>query len=981
MRKIRNNKFLIACFLFLSIYCGAQEISVALPDVIPASPEAAALAKYINYPVDYSTGLTKIEIPLYEIKTGSLTLPISLSYHASGIKVNENPGWIGLGWTLNAEPGISRSIKGNPDEKSQIGYTANGSHILSNLDYLIKLADGDKDEEPDEFYYRLLDKSGGFMFKKKVETNDPATIVTHPYEPIHVSFSPANRAKIEITDEAGVYYRFGTTLNNTVHVEYSGTLTDPGEVTGWKATEIISPDKCDTIHFSYRSSVENIYNNVDMITVEDRPSGYCTPSDITGCSGTTFPIIVYKTAASRDPGLWRLNAANQLDSVVCDHFHPQYFSKVTRINGKKLYQITFRGGKVLFSIEETNSMEPETNLKSIEVFDKQDNLIREIAFERSYFDVFVPNGMATAVNRRSRLDAVHIKDRSRDTVETYRFGYYSDGIPDPEVCKDFDHWGYYNFDQSRGENLYNKTAVPLCNVEATKDGYPVTFQIGRAHKEPNEYTMQCGILNRIEYPTGGTTHFFYEMNRYRDNNNQLKYCGGLRIASIRDHDPVTGQNLFRRFEYGAGIPRWNITESDYCYEQKNYYKSAGCETRYRTYHSSTLTDLFYSNGVPVVYAQVTEYSSGPSGTLGKTVYTYDQSAATLYPLERVGQTNIILNSRAGWMLGKLAKKEMLNSAGDTVSRTTYGYKKYKEQNIQAGLAYRHKNILSGGDNRYDENIEHITYRISTGAERVISENTTEILGGNKLNTLKTYLFDNSSDLLFPYRMLTIGSEGEEIVYDYKYPHDLTFTGGAETARNRLIQDRRINTLMRTSRSTGNENITTSVIYGMFGGSARPESVMTNTGDNHETETRIRYYSYDRYGNPTCVSLEGGPVIVYIWGYKGQYPVAKIESHTAAGDYYTVVAGLIGAVRMSLLDNYPGDDQVREIFNDLRNREHAHIKDAMITSYTYRPLTGITSETDPSGRIVYYEYDDFGRLVRMKDENNHILKELRYHYAQ
>jgi hypothetical protein len=61
-----------------------------LPAVVAASPEASALAKYINYPVDYSSGLVNISIPLYEIKAGDITLPIGLSYHASGIKVNEN---------------------------------------------------------------------------------------------------------------------------------------------------------------------------------------------------------------------------------------------------------------------------------------------------------------------------------------------------------------------------------------------------------------------------------------------------------------------------------------------------------------------------------------------------------------------------------------------------------------------------------------------------------------------------------------------------------------------------------------------------------------------------------------------------------------------------------------------------------------------------------------------------------------------------
>ncbi len=56
-------------------------------NLFPPSPTAAALAKYGDIPVGYHTGTPNISIPLYEVKSKELSLPISLSYHASGIKV------------------------------------------------------------------------------------------------------------------------------------------------------------------------------------------------------------------------------------------------------------------------------------------------------------------------------------------------------------------------------------------------------------------------------------------------------------------------------------------------------------------------------------------------------------------------------------------------------------------------------------------------------------------------------------------------------------------------------------------------------------------------------------------------------------------------------------------------------------------------------------------------------------------------------
>lgn len=54
--------------------------------------------------------------------------------------------------------------------------------------------------------------------------------------------------------------------------------------------------------------------------------------------------------------------------------------------------------------------------------------------------------------------------------------------------------------------------------------------------------------------------------------------------------------------------------------------------------------------------------------------------------------------------------------------------------------------------------------------------------------------------------------------------------------------------------------------------------------------------------------------------------------------------------------------------------------AQMSSYTYDPLVGMTSQTDPSGRTTTYEYDAVGRLVRTRDEQGRILAQQKYHYA-
>lgn len=53
--------------------------------------------------------------------------------------------------------------------------------------------------------------------------------------------------------------------------------------------------------------------------------------------------------------------------------------------------------------------------------------------------------------------------------------------------------------------------------------------------------------------------------------------------------------------------------------------------------------------------------------------------------------------------------------------------------------------------------------------------------------------------------------------------------------------------------------------------------------------------------------------------------------------------------------------------------------AQMTTYTYSPLIGITSQCDVGNRITYYEYDGLARLKRIRDQDYNILKSFDYQY--
>ena len=166
--------FIIVLFLcnLLSwkVYSGTP-----FPQILPPSSDAAALGKYGQYPVSLYNGLVQIDIPIHTIQLPMFSLPISLSYHASGIKVDEIPTPVGLGWVLNAGGVITRVVDGLPDQPGNApihdtqwvlnNFSANSD---SKIDYLYTIwnneVNGAGDTETDVFYYNFCGLSGSFRY-------------------------------------------------------------------------------------------------------------------------------------------------------------------------------------------------------------------------------------------------------------------------------------------------------------------------------------------------------------------------------------------------------------------------------------------------------------------------------------------------------------------------------------------------------------------------------------------------------------------------------------------------------------------------------------------------------------------------------------------------------------------------------------------------------------------------------------------------
>ncbi|MFN4973986.1 MAG: hypothetical protein ACK5GV_01940, partial [Bacteroidota bacterium] len=158
--------FIIICLLSIALVVNSQQNAGMFGRVNIASPNAAALGKYGDIPVNNHTGIPSISIPLYTLKEGSLSVPVSLSYHASGLRVEENASWVGAGWSLNAGGVITRTVKDKPDERrtqsmqQEYGHLSNGGFVNYPLNTTLKSTT--HDFEPDLFSFNFNGYSGKF---------------------------------------------------------------------------------------------------------------------------------------------------------------------------------------------------------------------------------------------------------------------------------------------------------------------------------------------------------------------------------------------------------------------------------------------------------------------------------------------------------------------------------------------------------------------------------------------------------------------------------------------------------------------------------------------------------------------------------------------------------------------------------------------------------------------------------------------------
>jgi YD repeat-containing protein len=314
------------------------------------------------------------------------------------------------------------------------------------------------------------------------------------------------------------------------------------------------------------------------------------------------------------------------------------------------------------------------------------------------------------------------------------------------------------------------------------------------------------------------------------------------------------------------------------------------------------------------------------------------------------------------------------------------------------------------------------YTISVGKKELAK--TTETLyydGGKSFETITDYAY-NSNHLL---SSTTTTGSSSVLVKQNKYPSDfLSETVYSTMAGKNMLAypveeiNSKNSTPTFSTKTTYRDWGTTSINTLLI----KPEFVSVKQGSS-AYETRLTFHSYDDWGNLRSVSKDGAGQISYLYGHRFEFPIAQATNATKdqifyegfeeaggnsgeydsktgrksrTGGYIKSLSGLpngtytltyyqksdgvwtpvsVNNIAVSTAGTYPINlsGQVDEV--------RFYPKGASMTTYSYNPLEGVTSVTDENNFTKYFEYDTFQRLLKIKDPDKNVLKQLNYNYRQ
>ncbi len=140
------------------------------------------------------------------------------------------------------------------------------------------------------------------------------------------------------------------------------------------------------------------------------------------------------------------------------------------------------------------------------------------------------------------------------------------------------------------------------------------------------------------------------------------------------------------------------------------------------------------------------------------------------------------------------------------------------------------------------------------------------------------------------------------------------------------------------------------------------------GSHAATGTQAYNLSYGAVTHPGLNSAT--TYIVSFWNYAGSGPSIAGSTGVVVGktiNNWTYLEYTVTGVTTASVSGNGDIDELR-----------LYPKNAQMTTFTYQPSVGLSSQCDADSRITYYQYDGFNRVKVVFDQDHNIIKTMQYH---
>lgn len=1000
---------LMSVLLLFGFVLSAQppKLTPNLRPAIPSTPQAVAFTRLGEYAINNSSGVPDIGIHLFDIDHHGYKIPFDLRYEARPLKPGYNYDVSGLGWAISGNSCVSRTIKDRADE---YGYFNNPFELdqLYNSkweprrykDYadMLDVLNYQFDE------YKILLPSGRvipfFMYKEdgklKFDLLDSDKNIL-----IKCSYSSHSITAFEVTDESGVEYIFDVAdkASNSFDNE-----TNADRNVSWMLSRI---------HIPFKGTVSYEYNAPKVFYTDTFTEPILKITRLYSQSLSYEPSLSLNITKKELCSRYSMRLLKRImygPTTVDFNYQPDglHLMDITLSDeGRKVKKFNFHihnstlDSLIFSGTNNTEKLVYKFNYTANNPGENTDHWGNRTysgkAEDIGNFNIFIDKGFSQS-DLNLALNSIgnrvkQIPNKPTDLQCYYKLklqsstSYNSRSASPPEMncvlssitypnggCTlfTFENHSFLTATGQDGDLIYDRRKQQVMNgggfrIKSIKN-YTVDGKL--ASQDEYRYGFTCKEAKQKHFPVpvdeffGICTHtglgeavvdpnmltyLSYNCSPYRLPHGFLQMLHGIHMNSSSSFENYTSGD--------GGAWWWEATFSAFTYR-----------------------NLLGSRNA-VVYPEITVYHGDPESSgkiIGKTVYKYDIYAYNtrhylsdpnqmMYPDTTYVESIYCMDGGNNFYLYCMenpSQRDMLKSKTDYVLYTD------KSSNTSEWLAcnmeeysYTEEGINKTGK-KYTSTISpgHCSiHTMSYGTNRNINSiylyefySTVEQRVGRHILRDKTqYVFRENSRT--PMRVsesysYAFGNNLKERTFSdsFSKKDSYTFVGECSDSDSIFTAMKALNILSPIVSAT---RYATNYMQRPVAGYKLDYSYFNSAGylpsrvyelNGNDFEESLEVLSYTRFGNPReVVDLRTGLHTVYVWGHSDRYLIAEVTGAT------------LSQVQIAL--NTLND--ITSQINDIRSL----LPDALIQTWSYIPLIGVSSYTDITGKTTKYEYDGLGRL--------------------